>query len=140
MSRRPLHRRAFTLIELLLVLVILAVLAAVVIPKMTGRMDESKRRATLAAISNLSGSIERFEVDNGRFPSSSEGLAALMVCPQGMENTWHREIEKELPVDSWGNPFIYIGPDQLDGSYNIISTGRADNQEGTDSQIDRFSK
>ncbi len=139
MNRRIIKRRAFTLIELLLVLVILAVLAAVVIPKLTGRVEDSRRKATIAEISNLKMALENFELDNGRYPNSNEGLEALVDMPAGMDATWRKGID-EVPTDKWGHPYIYQGPDALgEGNYDIISLG-GDGEQGTSDDINKFTK
>src|SRR3954454_8602574 len=77
-------RSAFTLIELLLVMVILVVLAAVVVPKFTGRSEQARLTAAKTDISAIDGALAAFEVDNGRYPSSEEGLGALITAPNGL--------------------------------------------------------
>ena len=89
--RRVFAARAFTLIELLLVLVIIAVLAAVVVPKMVGRTEDAKIKATVGSIGGIKTALETFEVDNGRFPTSKEGLMALVNAPGGLTN-WHAYV------------------------------------------------
>ena|SRR5688572_25939775 len=125
-------RRAFTLIELLLVLVILAVLAAVVVPKFTGRSEDAKIKATQAEISIIEGALDRFEIDTGRFPTSDEGVAALVQAPPNVTNWKGPYIKKGLPKDQWGNPFYYRYPGQhnADG-YDLYSTG-PDGRDGND--------
>src|SRR5438552_15872188 len=93
---------AFTLIELLLVLVILAVLAAVVVPKFTGRSEQARVAAAKTDISVLSGALNQFELDNGRFPTTEEGLTSLVQAPPGAQN-WHPYIERGVPNDPWNN-------------------------------------
>ena len=133
-------RRAFTLIELLLVLVILAVLAAVVIPKLTGRVDDSRRKATIAEISNLKTALESYEIDNGSYPSTNDGLKALVEKPPTAGEEWRKYID-EVPNDKWGNPYFYQGPDavgDLEG-YSIVSFGK-DGEQGTPDDVDKYSK
>jgi len=118
-------RGAFTLIELLLVLVILAVLAAVVIPKLTGRVETARRNATIAELSHLKSAIDTFEVDNGRYPTSSEGLDALVACPPAFAGmgTWNQQLDA-VPIDKWGTPYHYQGSDEVgDGHFQITSAG-----------------
>ena len=124
--------RGFTLIELLLVLVILAVLAAVVVPKFTGRTQESKITATKAQISNVASSLDLFEHDNGRFPTTDEGLRALVERPGDLPN-WHSYME-QVPADSWGTPLTYRSPGANGKSYDIISFG-PDLKEGGNDDI-----
>src|SRR5205809_2033220 len=87
-ARATAGRSAFTLIELLLVMVILVVLAAVVVPKFTSRSEQARVTAATTDISNLETALDAFEVDNGRYPSNEEGLAALVSPPAGLQN-WH---------------------------------------------------
>jgi general secretion pathway protein G len=128
------RRRGFTLIELLLVLVILAVLAAVVIPNLTGRVAMAKRNASIATIANLKSAIDTFEIDNGRLPSDQEGLDALIVNPGNDITNWNGPYVKggKIPTDGWGNALTYQLIDKF--NYNIISGGE-DGQEGTDDDI-----
>lgn len=136
MKRNTLNRRAFTLIELLLVLVILAVLAAVVIPKMTGRVEQAKRAGTITEISNLKNALDQFEIDNGRYPYTNEGLDALVNKPAGLD-TWAAKYIDEVPVDKWGTPYQYTGPDsEGPGEFNIKSAG-SDKQFGTEDDLDK---
>ena len=91
MSRRHI-RRAFTLIELLLVLVILAVLAAVVVPRLTGRVEDAKIGGTISDISNIKVALGIFETDMGRFPTGEEGLQALV-----QEHVERFQLARPLP-------------------------------------------
>lgn len=129
-------RRAFTLIELLLVLVILAVLAAVVIPKLTGRVADSKRKATIAQIANIESALATYENDNGGYPDPADGLSALVVKPASAGGGWH-QLMKEVPVDSWGHEFQYVIMDNNEP--NIISAGENGNY-GDEDDIDISTK
>jgi general secretion pathway protein G len=132
-------RRGFTLIELLLVLVIITILASITVPVYRDYVDRSKRDATIVEIGQLKSTLEAFQLENGRFPTSEEGLAALVQMPQDIEGTWHTYLE-EVPVDKWGRPYHYIFPstDYLD-SFDIISCGK-DGQEGTADDIHKNTK
>jgi general secretion pathway protein G len=133
-------RRAFTLIELLLVLVILAVLAAVVIPNLTGRVEQARRTGTITEINNLCGAMKNFEIDNGRFPTSGEGLQALVEKPADLPNWTHKYID-EVPLDKWGRPYLYQGPDTVgdEEEFQIISTGRS-GELGNPDNINKYTK
>ena len=133
MSIRASRRSAFTLIELLLVMVILVVLAAVVVPKFTGRSEQARLTAAKTDISAIDGAIDQFEVDNGRYPTNEEGLSALFTAPQGLTN-WHGPYLKRasIPVDPWGNAYQYKYPGTHNvNGFDLFSTG-ADGREGND--------
>jgi general secretion pathway protein G len=129
---RTLSRNAFTLIELLCVLVILAVLAAVVVPKFTNRTEQAKNTAAQADIRVLEGMIDAFQVDTGRFPTNDEGLRALVESPANVKNWQGPYIKKGVPNDPWGNPYVYRypGTHQQNG-YDLFSMG-PDGREGGD--------
>ncbi len=130
--------QGFTLIELLLVLVILTALAAVVVPKFVGRGKQAQIVRAQTDIANLGTAISAFEVDNGRYPSSAEGLGALSVAPGGLTN-WHGAyIERPILNDPWGNPYVYAcpGTHNTDG-YDLHSFG-PDGQDGTEDDIDNW--
>ncbi len=97
-------RRAFTLIELLLVLVILAVLAVIVVPKFTGRSEQARETAARTDISVLGGALDAYEIDNGKYPTSDEGLRALVEPPPSATNWKTAYIKGGVPQDPWGRP------------------------------------
>ncbi len=137
------HRRAqsaFTLIELLLVLVILAVLAAVVVPKFTRRSEQARMTAARADIANLEVALDAFEVDTGRFPTTDEGLAALVEEPAGASGWYGPYIKRGVPKDPWGRPYVYTQPgDHNTTGYDLYSYG-PNGQEGGDDDIDNWSE
>lgn len=127
-SRRRSVASGFTLIELLLVLVILAVLAALVVPKFTGRSQQARETAAKSDISTISTSISAFEIDNGAYPSKLEDL---VTSPGNLPN-WKQYIERGLPKDPWGNEYVYKTPGQNNpSSYDLYSFG-PDGREGND--------
>jgi len=132
-------RSAFTLIELLLVMVILGILASIVVPIYSGQVDRSRVQAAKADISAMSTALNTFEVDNGRYPTSEEGVAALSNPPANLASTWHGPyVAKPIINDPWQHPYIYRSP----GSHNprgfdLISTG-ADGQEGGNDDLDNW--
>ena len=127
--RRRQGRSAFTLIELLLVMVIIAILAAVVVPKFTGRTEQAKNAKALQDISNMKVSLGMFETDTGRYPTSEEGLNALVEKPGDLTG-WNRPYIDKVPTDPWGHPYVYRAPGANNQDYDLISLG-ADGQEGT---------
>ena len=133
------RRNGFTLIELLLVLVILAVLAAVVVPKFTNRSEQARLTAARTDIHILEGALDQFEIDCGHYPTSDEGLGALLQPPPNVQN-WHGAYIKggQIPKDPWGNPYIYRFPGVHNANqYDLYSFG-PDGREGND-DIDNWS-
>lgn len=131
--------RAFTLVELLLVLVILAVLAMVVVPKFTGRSEQARETAAKTDIANLETALDAFEVDCGRFPSTEEGLAVLLQAPAGVQN-WRGPYIKRTPVDPWGNAYLYRYPGAHNPSSYDLSSGGPDGREGGDNDISNWTQ
>ena len=126
------RRNAFTLIELLLVLVILAVLAAVVVPKFTNRSEQARITAAKTDISSIETALDAFEVDNGRYPSTDERLDALVSAPANLTN-WHGPyIKRGVPTDPWGNAYVYRYPGANNpNGFDLFSMG-PDGREGND--------
>jgi len=139
-SIRRCARRGFTLIELLLVLVILAVLAAVIVPKFTKRSEQARVTAARADVANLEVALDAFEIDTGRYPTTEEGLGALLEQPADVRE-WHGPyIKRGMPKDPWGNAYVYRCPGQHNTtSYDLHSFG-PDSKEGGDDEIDNWSE
>lgn len=129
------NARAFTLVEMLLVLVILGTLAAIVVPKFAGRTEQAKVTAAATEISSLETALDSFEVDNGYFPAGEDGLIDLVQEPNDTQN-WHGPyLSKMITADPWGNPYIYESPGRNnENSYDIMSMGR-DGRVGGDDDI-----
>jgi len=127
--------QGFTLIELLVVLVILTALAAVVVPKFAKRGEDAKKTTATMDLSELGVALGAFEVDNGRYPTSAEGLAALSAAPGGVANWKGPYVEKAVRNDPWGNPYVYAcpGTHNTDG-YDLHSFGPS-GQDGADDNI-----
>ena len=135
MIARPMRRSSaptgFTLIELLLVMVILAILAAVIVPKFTGRTEQAKQSRALQDITNLKAQLNTFEVDTGSFPTS---LDQLRENSANVAN-WHGPyIDKPVPQDPWGHDYIYHAPTGESTEFQVLSAG-PDGQEGTADDI-----
>lgn len=128
------HARAFTLVEMLLVLVILATLAAIVIPKFAGRSEQAKKTAAQSQISSIELALDSFEVDNGYYPKTGD-LDALINPPADAKN-WHGPyLKKGVPLDPWGNAYTYDYPGKHNpNGYDLMSMG-PDGQAGSDDDL-----
>ena len=128
-------RRAFTLVELLLVLVILGILAAIVVPKFAGRTEQAKVRAAETQISAFSTALGIFETDNGYYPKGKDGLQDLRTQPRDAQN-WHGPyMEKDIPLDPWNHPYIYVCPGKHNPSgYDLYSPG-PDGRDGNEDDM-----
>jgi general secretion pathway protein G len=132
--------RAFTLIELLLVLVILTALAAIVVPKFTKRSEQARHTAAVTDIANLEVAIDAFEIDTGRYPTAEEGLKALIEEPANTKGWKGPYIKRGVPNDPWGNAYLYRNPGQNNTTgYDLYSFG-PDGQEGGGDDIDNWSQ
>jgi general secretion pathway protein G len=128
------NRHAFTLVEMLLVLVILATLAAIVIPKMAGRSEQAKETAAKQQIDSLGTALDAFEVDNGYYPKSG-GLDDLLNQPANATQWRGPYLKKGVPLDPWGNAYTYDYPGKHNANgYDIMSNG-PDGRAGTDDDI-----
>jgi general secretion pathway protein G len=124
-------RNAFSLIELMIVIVILGLLAAMVMPSLTGKGEEAKRNLVCVQMKSIyNASLDMFKLDNSVYPSTSEGLEALVKNPDSERYTSFSPSgyfkDGKIPKDSWGRDFVYINDD---GRIELISLG-ADKKEG----------
>lgn len=143
MSRHRVRRRGFTLIELLLVMVILAVLAALVLPRFAGKGEQARIESAKTQINSLfSTALSTYEIDNGKYPSTTQGLEALRTKPTGTPEPkgWKGPyLDREVPKDPWGNEYVYRYPGtrNKDG-YDLVSGG-PDGREGSEDDIGNWS-
>ena len=123
----------FTLIELLVVLVILGLLASLAGPKIIGYLGGAKSDSAKLQIEQFGASLDLFKLETGRYPTTQEGLQALVQAPPGLTG-WNGPYlkKKVVPKDPWGNDYHYVSPGQH-GSYDLYSLG-ADNKEGGDGE------
>ncbi len=127
MSRRK-HVQGFTLIELLVVMIIIGLLAALVGPKLFGKVGSSKTKAAKAQIEMLGTALDMFRLDVGRYPESSEGLTALREEPSGVDKWAGPYLPKAVPMDPWNREYEYSAPGEH-GDYDLSSNG-ADGSPG----------
>lgn len=117
--------RGFTFIEIMVVVAILAILAALVVPRIMGRTDDAKRTAAKVQIRNIEGALQLYKLDNGVYPTTEQGLKALVEKPSVgvIPKKWKLGgYIPKLPEDPWGNPYKFLSPSQK-GDYEIISLG-----------------
>lgn len=122
------REQGFTLIELLIVMVILGLLAALVGPKMFGKVGKSKQNVAKAQISLFEAALDTYRLDIGKYPATEQALSALRVKPDNIEKWDGPYLAKNIPLDPWGHPYQYRCPSEH-GDYEIISLG-ADSAEG----------
>jgi len=135
-NRKSKIENGFTLVEMLLVITIIGILAALVIPKMVGRSEQARQAATHADLSSIKTALDAFEVDNGYFPKS---LQDLLQQPNNAKN-WHGPYLDKVPQDPWGNPYLYYYPGKHNqNSYDLLSVG-PDGKEGTEDDIGNWTK
>lgn len=128
------RERGFTLAEIMIVVAILGILVSIVVPRLTGRTQEAQLQTTRLQIENISTALDAFEYDNGRYPSSQEGLQALREAPSGLPNWKGPYLKKSVPLDPWRNPYLYVSPGLKNKDFDLYSLGK-DGQEGTEDDI-----
>jgi general secretion pathway protein G len=122
-------QRGFTLIEILVVVVIIGILGAVIVPNLLGRPDQARVTAAESDLRNLSNALDIYRLDNFQYPSSDQGLEALVDKPNGFPEPKNYNPEgyiKNLPTDPWGSPYVY---ERTESGFRLMSMG-ADGTEG----------
>lgn len=120
-----------TLIEMLVVVTIIALFAAIVAPRMLSRGDAARRTAARAQINSFMTALGAYKLDTGVFPTTEQGLNALRVKPQGLNNWQGPYLPQEIPNDPWGNAYLYKFPGEHGDEPDVVSLG-ADRQPGGD--------
>lgn len=134
MTRRIRNHAGFTLIEVMVVIIILGLLAAIVMPRLVGQTDKARYEQAKIQMRILEDALKRYKLENSRFPTTGQGLQALVQKPSTppVPRNWNKGgyLDKpEVPLDPWGNEFIYVSPGQYGPDYDIKSLG-ADGLEG----------
>ncbi len=130
--------RGFTLIELMVVILILAILAALIVPRVIGRSGQAKTAGAKADIAQLRGFVQLYKIDTGEFPTNDAGLQALIVQPSDVSGWKGPYADKGIPKDPWGEDYLYEYPGQ-DGdpnSFSIVSYGSDKAPGGIDEAAD----
>lgn len=127
-QRTQMNQGGFTLIELLVVVIIIGLLASLVAPKFFGKLAQSRVKTAKAQIELFGAALDEFRLDNGRYPTTEEGLEALRKKPEGLENWAGPYLPKDIPKDPWGHDYVYKSPGEH-GDYDLMSYGR-DGQPG----------
>ena len=137
-NKTAIHKQAgFTLIELMVVVVILAILAAIAVPMLMDRPDEAREVKVKQDISALSSALQLYKLDNFRYPTTDQGLEALVSEPtsEPMPKNWKPYMER-LPKDPWGNEYLYLSPGEH-GQFDVFTYGAdgAEGGEGADADL-----
>jgi general secretion pathway protein G len=126
---RPLRLRGFTLVEIMVVVVILGILAVLIVPRVVGRADDARIVAARQDVAAIMQALKLYRLDNGRYPTTDQGIAALVTKPQSqpVPSNWQKYLDK-IPKDPWGEPYQYLNPG-VRGEIDVFSLG-ADKQPG----------
>jgi general secretion pathway protein G len=130
-NRKSKIENAFTLVEMLLVITIIGILAALVVPKMVGRSEQARQAAARADLSSIKTALDAFEVDNGYYPKNS---LDLIQQPRDVKN-WRGPYLDKIPQDPWGNTYVYAYPGRHNASSYDLSSIGPDGKGGTDDDI-----
>lgn len=134
------YKRGFTFMEIMFVVVIIGILLGLVGPKLVGKSKKAKIKAAEAQISNFKTSLNSYEMNVGEFPSTSQGLKALVERPSDVEeDDWEGPYMDDIPKDPWNREYIYKSPGEHNKDFDLSSMG-PDRQEGTEDDITNWKK
>lgn len=117
------NKKGFTLIEMMLVVVIISILVTVVLPRLTGKTEQARISAAKLQIETIGMALDSFELDNGRYPNTTEGLNGLMVNPGNLKKWNGPYLKKDIVTDPWGNAYVYTSPGTHNNDYDLYSLG-----------------
>ncbi len=133
------NRQGFSLIEILLVVIIIATLSAMVVPRLSGRSEQARQAAAKADIEvNIPTALKLFELDNGFLPTTSQGLAALIQRPTStpIPENWNGPYLEKMPTDPWSRPYQYLSPGiNRPHDYDLSSLGKDPSPEATKDDV-----
>lgn len=140
-SGRKKKNSGFTLIELMMVVIIIGILAAMVLPKFTGSVDKARKKIAVAGITSISTALEKYEMENGMFPTTEQGLKALIEKPTSspVPRDWTTPYLNKEALDPWGQSYQYRCPGQENRDFDIWSIG-PDAKDATEDDITSWKK
>ena len=140
MNRAARRQAGFTLLELVVVIIVLGLLAAIVAPQILGRVSDARTTAAQTQVALFGTALDNYRLDNGAYPTSDQGLAALREKPTRapVPTNWRGPyLRKDVPLDPWGKPYIYRSPGERNASgYDLSSLGRDGKPGGDDEDKD----
>ncbi|WP_435979802.1 type II secretion system major pseudopilin GspG [Psychrobacter sp. DM4] len=135
------HQSGFTLIEIMVVIVILAILAGLVVPRVVGQSDKARVKTTETALATVSNALDMYKVDNSRYPTTAQGLDALTTPPADAKNYPEGGyIKGGYPTDGWENEMQYVAPGSESRPYDLFSLGGDGQQGGEDLNADIYAQ
>lgn len=135
MRKQRTKNRGFTLLELLVVMVIIGLLAGFVAPRYFSQIGKSQIKTAQSQIQSLSKALDMYHLDTGKYPGSDQGLLALIQKPEN-ETKWNGPyLQKAVPVDPWGHPYVYKSPGEH-GEFDLVSYGKDGQPGGNDEAAD----
>lgn len=129
-------KKGFTLVELLVVIMIIALLASMVAPNLFNKLEDAQRKTTKNQLANLSTALDSFRLDFGRYPTTEEGLAILSVKQSTLKKWNGPYLTKKLKEDAWGNAYVYKYPGKEGNEYELLSYGADGKEGGSDKNAD----